>query len=131
MLDECVVTPRELYRAAHEGVADVIKIKLSRVGGVSAAKHIIDVCAECGIRMCVQECAGSEIAGAAIAHLAAVTAPATLLGVWYPPAVSGRVFAGTDAVLERGAVRLAGSRPGLGVEPDLAALGAPIAYYTP
>ena len=130
VLDECIVTPRELYRAAHEGVADVIKIKLSRVGGVSAAKHIIDVCAACGIRTCVQECAGSEIAGAAIAHLAAATPPATLLGVWYPPAVNDCVFAGTDAVLDRGAVRLAGTRPGLGVEPDMATLGAPIASCT-
>ena len=90
---------------------------------------MVDICANTGIGVWVEDCCGTEIAGAAVCHLATAAAPNALQGVWYPPTFMDEAVASTDAVVDRGTVRLAGSRPGLGVEVDVGSLGTRVQIH--
>lgn len=70
ILDESMDSPAALLRAHADGAMDVVNIKLSRVGGLSAARQMRDMCAAMGIAMTIEDSGGGDIVTAAIAHLA-------------------------------------------------------------
>ena len=68
---------------AHElGCMDVVALKLSKFGGVSAIRRARDLCTELGTMMVIEDTWGSDITTAAVAHLAgaAVAALPRLVG---------------------------------------------------
>jgi L-alanine-DL-glutamate epimerase-like enolase superfamily enzyme len=69
ILDESIETLRDLLRAHHDGVADGITVKVSRVGGVSRAALIRDVAVELGVAVTVEDGGGASIATAAIVQV--------------------------------------------------------------
>lgn len=126
-LDEVIVTVDDLVRAIVDGVADVINVKLARVGGISPARTMTDLCARHGIPVIVQCVGGSELSSAAIAHLASTIPNEQLMSVWDgTQMLSTRTGAGHhhDAVS-----MWPSTEPGLGIDPDPAALGQPILTY--
>ncbi len=52
---------------------DVINLKISRVGGLTRAKLMRDLCVSSGIPMTTEDTWGGDITTAAIAHLARST----------------------------------------------------------
>ena len=70
VLDETIDSIDVLLRAHAEGAMDVINLKISKVGGLTKARQIRDLCVSLGIAMTIEDSWGGDITTAAIAHLA-------------------------------------------------------------
>ncbi|WP_425404487.1 mandelate racemase/muconate lactonizing enzyme family protein [Hwanghaeella sp.] len=124
-LDENVHDAASLLHAGALGCVDAAAIKLSKFGGLSAARRARDLCLHLGVKMCVEDTWGSDIATAAALHLGAATDPRFVLNVCD---LSGYV---SPRLADDGPVRQDGRIAvpegiGLGVTVDRARLGAPI-----
>ena len=127
-LDESVHDTASILKAHELGCVDVATIKLSKFGGLGAARRGRDLCLDLKIMVVVEDTWGSDIATAAVAHLAAATpgrylmAACDLSGYVRPPLAPDGP--------RRDTARLRPSeRPGLGISPDEPVLGEPIAVY--
>jgi L-alanine-DL-glutamate epimerase-like enolase superfamily enzyme len=125
VLDEVMVDLPTLVRAASMDAMDQINLKISRVGGLLPARMMRDVAVSLGIRLMIEDSWGGDIVTASVAHLAAGTPPEALFAVSFM----------NDWTLEHVAgyqPRSAGGRgpvptgPGLGIDVDVASLGAPL-----
>ena len=124
-LDEGLATVGDVRRAIADDAMDAMAIKLSKFGGLTRSRIVRDLCVDAGIALTVEEAWGSGIASAAAAHLAASTAPETLLnGTDIHNYNVNQIAHGAPAVAD-GFMTVA-ERPGLGVEPDFDALGGPV-----
>ncbi len=127
ILDEVIDGPQDLARAIGDDALDALVIKITHAGGLSQARVLRDLCVAHGIRMRIEDTAGSEITRAAQAQLAANTPEEWLLGSYHFQ--SGRPPTAQDApVVRRGRLHL-NDRPGLGITPDRGQLGEPVAVY--
>ena len=68
--DESVVTPADALRVIRMGAADVIKLKIMKVGGFYPALQIAAICQTAGVPMTVGHGFAGAIQNAAEAHLA-------------------------------------------------------------
>jgi len=75
VLDEVITGIGPLLRAYEQRAMDVINLKISRVGGLTKAKQIRDLCETLGIVMNIEDSWGGDITTATIAHLAGSTRP--------------------------------------------------------
>jgi L-alanine-DL-glutamate epimerase-like enolase superfamily enzyme len=125
ILDEVMDDVSMVLRGAADHAMDVVNLKISKVGGLTKARQIRDLCVSLGIAMTIEDTWGGDIITAAIAHLAQST-PAELLfsstdfnsyvtlsiAEGAPKRVNGRLAAPTGS--------------GLGITPRLEVLGAPV-----
>jgi len=125
VLDETIDGLAPLTRGLADRAMDVVNIKISKVGGLSRARRLRDFCAEAGIAMTLEDTWGSDIATAAIAHLAHSTPPEALFSVTdFNSYVTIRTAEGAP---RRKHGRLAAPlAPGLGVTLYRDAVGAPM-----
>ena len=127
ILDESIETMRDIKEAIGFGINGVT-IKLSRVGGISKARQIRDLAVAQGLKVCIEDTGGSDIDTAATTHMmVSMPVDSQMHTVdfmnWVhesnasgmPPTEGGRIYAPTG--------------PGLGLEIDTAALGAPLAEF--
>lgn len=129
VLDEVIDGIDMVMRAAGDHAMDVINLKISKVGGLTRARQIRDLCVSLGIAMTIEDTWGGDIITAAIAHLAHSTPEALLFSA--TDFNSYVTVAYADGAPRRNNGRLAASAaPGLGVTPDLALLGAPLAAWS-
>ena len=125
MLDESIDSIRALLRANGDRAMDVINLKISKLGGLTKAKQVRDLCVSLGIGMTIEDTWGGDFTTAAIAHLAHSTPPRALF-----TSTDFNSYVTVSTALnpphrERG--RLAApTGPGLGLRPDLAVLGEPV-----
>ena len=125
VLDELITGVTPFLRAYHDGAMDVINIKISRVGGLSKAVQLRNLCESLGIVMTIEDSWGGDITTATIAHLAGSTRPESLF-------TSTDFNSYIDVCLAPDAPRRHEGRlavptgPGLGISIDENALGAPI-----
>ncbi len=70
VLDESVDGVDVLLRATADRAMDVVNLKISKLGGLTRAKQVRDLCVSTGIAMTLEDSWGGDIATAAIAHLA-------------------------------------------------------------
>ena len=124
ILDEIIMDVNDVTRVHQHLAADVINLKITRVGGLSKARQIRDLCTSLGIGLWIQETGGSQIANAGIAHLGHSTREDTALGVWDCTELAHITVADHGPELADGRMR-APNRPGLGIEPKLDVLGEP------
>jgi len=96
--------------------------------GVGLKSRTRDICRAAGLIMGVQDSWGSQIAFAAIVHLAHTVPEPLLRCILDTRNVTPVVTAGFDAPVVDGGV-VAPAEPGLGVHPDLTVLGDPVATY--
>ena len=125
VLDEVIDSLDTVLRAAADGAMDVVNLKISKLGGLTKARQVRDLCAALGVAMTIEDTWGGDITTAAIAHLAHST-PTELLfsttdfnsyvtvsnATGAPQRIDGRMAASTA--------------PGLGVEPRREVLGSPV-----
>ena len=124
-LDECLESFAVVRRAIADGAMDAAAIKLSRHGGITKSRLIRDLCVDAGIALTIEDAWASGIGMAAIAHLAASTAPETLLNATDLHNYNRNSIAlGAPDVFD-GCMTVS-DRPGLGAEPDFDALGHPV-----
>lgn len=124
ILDEVVNDVESLLRVHHDHSADVVNLKISKLGGISKLKQARDLCVSLGIPMCIEDTWGSDVVTAAIISLAHSTPEkfrfsatdfnsyCTLhIATGAPTRVNGRAAAA--------------ERPGLGIELDRSVIGEP------
>jgi L-alanine-DL-glutamate epimerase-like enolase superfamily enzyme len=125
VLDEVVDGIDMVVRGVDDQAMDVINLKISKVGGLTKARQIRDLCVSLGIAMTIEDTWGGDIITAAIAHLAHSTPTQFLFSSTDFNSYVMVAFA--DGAPRRRGGRLAASHePGLGVRPQLSVLGAPV-----
>jgi L-alanine-DL-glutamate epimerase-like enolase superfamily enzyme len=129
ILDENIDGIDVLLRACNDRAIDAINLKISKVGGISKARLIRDLCVSQNIPMTIEDSWGGDIITAAIAHLAHSTPErCRFSSTDFNSYVSVQNAAGAP-VRDNGAMA-AGTAPGLGIEPNFDALGKPVASYS-
>jgi cis-L-3-hydroxyproline dehydratase len=129
VLDEVIDSVPALLRAHADGAMDAINLKLSKVGGMTRARQIRDLCVALGLPMTIEDSGGGDIIGTAVAHLAQATPEKYRFGV-----SSG--FFKVKLNTTEGAPRIAHGRisaptgPGLGLRLRTEALGEPVVDVT-
>jgi len=114
-----------VVRAFKDQAMDVINLKISKVGGLTRARQIRDLCVSLGIAMTIEDTWGGDIVTAAIAHLAHSTPPGLLFSSTdFNSYVTVSI---ADGAPQRENGRLAAPKdPGLGIKPRFEVLGEPI-----
>jgi L-alanine-DL-glutamate epimerase-like enolase superfamily enzyme len=125
ILDETIGSVGDLMRGIADGAMDVINLKISKVGGLTKARQMRDLCISAGIPMTIEDTWGGDIVTATIAHLAQSTPEEFCFSATDFNSYGTRDIATGAPKRVRGCMR-APDAPGLGVEPIKAALGAPV-----
>ncbi len=124
-LDESIDGLQTLLTALEKQAMDVVCIKISKVGGLTKARQIRDLCASSGIAMTVEDTWGSDIVTSALSHLAASTPPHALLNTAdLNHYMDGSIAVGAPEI-DHGYMKVA-DRPGLGIEPRWDVLDEPV-----
>jgi cis-L-3-hydroxyproline dehydratase len=125
VLDEVVDSIDMVVRGIADQAMDVINLKISKVGGLTRARQIRDLCVSLGIAMTIEDTWGGDITTAAIAHLAHSTPERFLFSATdFNSYVTVSIAEGAP---QRRKGRLAAStEPGLGVRPRMKTLGKPV-----
>ena len=129
VLDELITSEEDIVQLIADDAADGIGLKISKNGGLTRARRQRDMCIAAGLTMSVQDTVGSDIAFAAIVHLAQ-TVPERYLRCLLD--VRGMVTLKTakiDTPILEGGIS-APQQAGLGVEPILDVLGEPVSRYS-
>ncbi len=125
VLDEVIGNAADLMRGIAEGAMDVINLKISKVGGLTKARHMRDICVGAGIPMTIEDTWGGDIVTATIAHLAQSTPEEFTFSATDFNSYGTKDIASGAPRRVNGTMR-ASDMPGLGVEPIMQALGAPV-----
>jgi cis-L-3-hydroxyproline dehydratase len=125
VLDESIDGLEALLRGHADGAMDAINLKISKVGGLTRARQIRDLCVALGIAMTIEDSWGGDVTTAAIAHLAHSTPEAFRFSA---TDFNSYVTVSTaEGAPQRAHGRMAASTaPGLGIEPRLEVLGEPV-----
>ncbi|MFC2164127.1 cis-3-hydroxy-L-proline dehydratase [Acidobacteriota bacterium] len=125
VLDEIIKDVDSLLRAYNQRAMDVVNIKISRVGGLTKAKQLRDLCESLGIAMTLEDSWGGDITTATIAHLVGSTK-----SEFYFTSTDfnsyNDVHIAADAPRIRDGYLDVPSGPGLGIHVDEKALGDPV-----
>jgi len=128
-LDENAHDIDSLLQAHALGCMDVMALKLSKFGGLSASRRARDLCLHLGTKLCVECTWGSDIVTVAALHLATATPPRSVQNVCdLSGYVSPHLDANAPVRQQDGTISLSPT-PGLGVTPDLELLGDPVAQF--
>ncbi len=125
VLDEVIVDLPTLVRAASLDAMDQVNLKVSRVGGLLPARLMRDAAVALGLRLMIEDSWGGDVVTAAVAHLAAGTPPEALFAVSFMNDWTLEHIAGYRPRSDRGFGPVPDG-PGLGIEVDVSALGAPL-----
>jgi len=128
VLDEVITDLPTLVRAVAADAMDHINLKIGRVGGLTKARLMRDAAVELSLMLTIEDSWGGDLVTAAVSHLAAATPPEALFAVSYMNDWTVEHIAGYQPRSSRGFGPVPAG-PGLGVEVDVARLGAPLATY--
>jgi L-alanine-DL-glutamate epimerase-like enolase superfamily enzyme len=128
ILDESIDGVDALLRAHRDIAMDAINLKISKVGGLTKARLVRDLCVALQIPMTIEDSWGGDIITAAIAHLAHSTPERyRFSSTDFNSYVTVRNASG--APQRHDGCIVAGHEPGLGIVPDFDSLGSPVAVY--
>jgi L-alanine-DL-glutamate epimerase-like enolase superfamily enzyme len=124
VLDEVIDSLEALLRGHTDRAMDVVNIKISKLGGLTKARQVRDLCVSLGIAMTIEDSWGGDITTAAIAHLAHSTPPEFLFtSTDFNSYVTVSTALGAPRRFDgRMSASLA---PGLGIQPRMDVLGEP------
>lgn len=122
MVDESVRTPQDAYTVMVSGAADLMKIKLVKVGGYANALKIIAVAEAAGVPVVIGQGMCSSIEAAAELHLVASQPGTHPVGELAGPTQLAVDLVTSTLSPERGQLAVP-TGPGLGVELDRDVLG--------
>lgn len=125
ILDEIILDVPSLIRAVRANALEAFNVKIGRVGGLTNARLLRDLAERLGLRVTIEDSWGGDVTTAAVAHLAASTRPENLLTVSFMNDWTREHVAGYQP-RSRDGVGTAPTGPGLGIDVDVGALGAPL-----
>jgi L-alanine-DL-glutamate epimerase-like enolase superfamily enzyme len=125
ILDEVITGTDTLMTAIADDAMDVINLKISKVGGLTKARLMRDICVYSGTPMTIEDTWGGDIVTATIAHLAQST-PEKFCFSATDFNSYGTTDIATGAPQRVEGYMAASSAPGLGVTPLFEALGEPV-----
>jgi L-alanine-DL-glutamate epimerase-like enolase superfamily enzyme len=128
-IDESLHGYSDLLRIHRESIAEIVNIKINRVGGLSKAKRIRDFCVETGLAMLIMETGGTVLADTVAAHLAQSIPAERMLGTWLCHELLSHDMAPGAGARNCQGYTAAPDVPGIGVAPDAISLGEPVAIY--
>ena len=123
-VDESTVSDADFFRHAAAGVVDFLVVKVPRSGGITPTLRQIATARSAGLRLLVSGLTDPFLSKVAALQVAAAH------GVTHPSALNGSQFLDESALfpqkaaMETGGAVTLSDRPGIGVEPDEAALRA-------
>ena len=125
ILDEVIDSLAMVVEGLKDRAMDVVNLKISKVGGLTKARQIRDLCVSLGIAMTIEDSWGGDITTATIAHLAHSTPPEYLFSSTdFNSYVTISIADG--APRRQGGCLAASTSPGLGIEPRWDVLGDPV-----
>lgn len=125
VLDETIDGIRPILRASADGAMEIVNLKISKLGGLTRTRRVRDLCVALGIAMTIEDSWGSDVATAAIAHLAHSTPPELLFSATdFNSYVT--VSTADGAPRRRNGRMAASTEPGLGIAVRPEVLGAPV-----
>lgn len=125
VLDETIRSVDALLEAHILGCVDAVNIKISRVGGLTKAKLLRDLCEQIGLAMTLEDSWGGDVATATIAHLVGSTrAEFYLSSTDFNSYVD--VVNAPDAPRMQNGLMSVPAGAGLGISIDLKSLGEPV-----
>lgn len=125
VLDEVIGGADSLLKGIAEDAMDIINLKISKVGGLTKARLMRDLCVASGIPMTIEDTWGGDIVTAAIAHLA-ISTPEKFCFSATDFNSYGTVTIADGAPKRVNGKMKASTAPGLGVEPKFDVLGEPV-----
>ena len=125
ILDECMDSVGMIVRGHADGAMDGINLKIGRVGGLTRARQIRDLCVSLGIALTIEDSGGGDISAATVGHLAQSTPEKSRFMVTSNYFKTELRTADGAPTLNNGRMATS-SEPGLGVEPRMDVLGDPI-----
>ena len=125
ILDEVIDSLAAVLRGYEDRAMDVINLKISKVGGLTKARQIRDLCVALGIAMTIEDTWGGDIVTSAIAHLARSTPDEFLFSATDFNSYGTKDIA-KGAPKRKDGKMTAPDTPGLGIEPLLDVLGKPV-----
>lgn len=126
VLDEVIGDVSTLMSALADDAMDIINLKISKVGGLTKARLLRDICVASGTPMTIEDTWGGDIVTATIAHLARST-PEEFCFSATDFNSYGTVEIAEGAPRRVDGFMTASDAPGLGITPHLTALGKPAA----
>ena len=125
VLDEIIRGTVPLVEAYNLGAMDVVNLKISRLGGLTKAKGVRDLCQSLGIAMTLEDSWGGDATTAAIAHFAGSTrAEYYFTSTDFNSYVD--VSIAPDAPRMKDGLLPVPTGPGLGITVDESVLGKPV-----
>ena len=125
VLDEVIDGIGTLLRALADDAMDIVNLKISKVGGLTKARLMRDLCIASGTPMTIEDTWGGDIVTATIAHLARST-PEEFCFSATDFNSYGTVTIAAGAPKRVDGFMTAADAPGLGIIPDFAVLGKPV-----
>jgi L-alanine-DL-glutamate epimerase-like enolase superfamily enzyme len=125
ILDEVIGDVASLMKGLAEDAMDLINLKISKVGGLTKARLMRDICVASGVPMTIEDTWGGDIVTATIAHLARST-PEEFCFSATDFNSYGAVDIATGAPRRVDGFMTAPDAPGLGIVPIFEALGDPV-----
>jgi cis-L-3-hydroxyproline dehydratase len=125
VLDEVIGGVDTLMTALADDAMDIINLKISKVGGLTKARLMRDICVASGTPMTIEDTWGGDIVTATIAHLARST-PEEFCFSATDFNSYGTVDIASGAPKRVAGFMTAPDRPGLGITPDFDLLGSPV-----
>jgi L-alanine-DL-glutamate epimerase-like enolase superfamily enzyme len=122
ILDESLTGIVELVRAREAGALDAVRLKISRLGGITPTRRVRDLAAAFGLPITVEDSGGGDIVTAAAMHMNCSLPPKLVLSGYLPSSMVVERFATGTPAAENGCARLPAG-PGLGIEVDERVLG--------
>ncbi|MDQ6432829.1 mandelate racemase/muconate lactonizing enzyme family protein [Mesorhizobium sp. LHD-90] len=128
-LDESTEDLNAVLRAIATGMADGFGFKVTRLGGLTKAAVARDLCAIRSLPHSCDDAWGGDVIAAACVHLGSTVEPRRFEGAWIAQEyIEGHYDRENPVLIEGGHIKVP-KGPGLGVRPDKASLGNPIATY--
>ncbi len=125
VMDEVIGSVGDLVRGLAEDAFDVINLKISKVGGLTKARLMRDLCVASGIPMTIEDTWGGDIVTATIAALARST-PEKFCFTATDFNSYGTIDIADGAPRRVNGTMTASDVPGLGIEPKFDILGEPV-----
>jgi cis-L-3-hydroxyproline dehydratase len=125
VLDEVIDGVGILLRGIEDHAFDAINLKISKVGGLTKARLMRDLCVASGVAMTIEDTWGGDFVTAAIVHLAQSTPVEFLLSSTDFNSYGTRDIASGAPKRKDGRIS-ASDAPGLGCTPKKEALGEPV-----